>query len=515
MQTPYAALYLYYLWASTHYQFYPLLMLAVGYFVFNRISYSLPTGRNRSKSRLLLTSSLILALVATSLVSAWLGYLGFVFAFAALLSEFSDRETGKPLTYLSWPLIIAWQPPYNDLATADTYLITYLQRLSAQFSSQLLDALGVIHVQSGSALELLDQSFNVEQGCSGVQSFFAIICISAIMMIAFRRPILHSSIVVLSSVFWTIVMNTVRITMIPIGTKFLSIDLANGTPHQIIGFLAMGIATWLLLSTDQVVFILLGRSIHPGKEVSRETRLARDSADTMKMPSRVDAIGWTWPWRLLILIVAINAAVQLLDLQRKTLRLLDGNIFLDFDEGDLPKSIAGWQKIGYRRETRKNDADFGERSDVWEFRKADTVGYCSLDQTFRLWHDLLVCYRNGGWEKIEDKVVFAEDSSWPIVMASFKRLDGRTATLAYCMFDRSGLPLEVPGYLDLFAAMKNRLEKRFSQKAGELMREQSCYQAQVFILTKPGVPLLQESVLDLLSEAREAFREKGLSRLQN
>ncbi len=27
-------------------------------------------------------------------------------------------------------------------------LITYLQRLSAQFSSQLLDALGVIHVQS-------------------------------------------------------------------------------------------------------------------------------------------------------------------------------------------------------------------------------------------------------------------------------------------------------------------------------------------------------------------------------
>ncbi len=60
-----------------------------------------------------------------------------------------------------------------------------------------------------------------------------------------------------------------------------------------LSFSCNGGSDLVLLSTDQVVLILLGRSIQPGKEVTRDAKLTHDSTGTMHMPIRVDAIEWT------------------------------------------------------------------------------------------------------------------------------------------------------------------------------------------------------------------------------
>jgi exosortase len=513
LQLPYTLLYLHYLRAHTHYQFFPILIAVVGYYFMSRRA----KGTCRSSNWLTIMLGGIgcfLAVFATIVVSAWLGYLGLIFTLAAWFSTQVDRETNDRLTYLAWPLLIAWQPPYSDLATADTYLITYLQQLSADMSSQLLDVLGVIHVLVGNVIQLPDQSLSIEQGCSGVQSFFAIVCVSSLMMISFRRTWFHSVIIVLSSVFWTVVMNTIRITMIPIASNLLSVDLTHGTPHEILGFAAMGVATWMLLATDQIVAILL-RNPPVGQTFPRvvpEERIANlvagDVAGSMQRWLRN---GFAW---FAISILGFNSLIQINDIQKKTLRLFEGNLFLDLEESDLPERIATWEQLDYELIRRTNVADFGERSDIWEFGDSRVKVMVSLDQTFRMWHDLSICYRNAGWRIVDEKVLYGKNESWPFVVVDFDRPDGRMATLVYCLFDRSGLPLEVPGQLDVFSATWKRIERRFSFSSSELFREQTCFQVQLFLQTNSGDATRLDSLLELFEEGRERLREQGLASLE-
>jgi exosortase len=511
LQIPYATLYLYYLWAHTHYQFYPILFAVLLYLAYTRWTNRAPLHRNFFLETAVGGLGVALAVVATMIVSAWLSYFALVCILTAWLSNFADRDTGKSLRYLAWPLLIAWQPPYSDLATFDTHLITYLQQLSSQMSSRLLDVIGVPHFYFGSVIELADRSFSVEQGCSGVQSFFAILCISALMMVAFRRPILHTTIVMLSSVLWTLLTNTLRITLIPLAGMAMSIDLSHGTPHQLIGFGAMGIATWMLLSTDQLLLKLWNKKANSPTTSTGNSPVVENLQRETEEPIRHSWSILTWG---MLTVLGLLVVVQLVDFQKKTFRLVGGNIFLELQADDLPKQLLDWTNIDYQLETRTTDADFGERSDIWRFQADEETAVFSVDQTFRLWHDLTVCYRNAGWQIDEQNVVFGEDKAWPTVAVSFSRKDGRRALLAFCLFDRSSLPLEVPGYLDLLTSIRKRIEKRFSFSAGELFREQTCYQVQVFMETdNSNVDAMKERVLGLLEAGRVRVREIGLGRL--
>lgn len=248
------------------------------------------------------------------------------------------------------------------------------------------------------------------------------------------------------------------------------------------------------------------------KDKSFVTNDALANAAISTMPTI--QLKWTLATKAMCLVLAVFACVQFADLQKKTFRLVGGNIFLDMRADDLPMRVADWKNIDYQLESRTTDADFGERSDIWRYQTEAGVAVLSVDQTFRLWHDLLVCYKNAGWQLEKEEVAFGNDKSWPTVFASYGRRDGRHAILFFCLFDRSGLPLEVPGYLDFWSSIKNRLEKRFSLSAGELFREQTCYQVQVFFeADRHNSEQYRESVFELLEVGRERIRNVGLKRL--
>ncbi len=504
LQLPYVALYLYYLWASTHYQFYPVLMGAVGYLVYSRWSDQSATLAWRRFGFVCGVIGVTLSLFSSVVVSPWLAYLGFALTIVAWLAPATDNRSGASLCYLAWPLFLVWKPPYNDIATADTYLITFLQKLSASLSSPLLDILTIPHYMQGTIITLADRSFGVEEACSGVQSFFAILCIAAMLMVWNRRSLIHSLIVVVSSIVWAIVMNTLRITVIPPASLWLSIDLSHGMPHQILGFATMGLAFWMLYSTDNLLVYWFG---------SGEADL--DPDESVKV-ARTNKQTWSLIVYPILLLLSISAVVQSLDLQKKAVRLVGGNIFLPLQGDDLPSNINEWQKVSYQQQRRTNDADFGEQSDVWIFQDSDHQATFSLDQTFRLWHDLTVCYGNTGWKIVEQNVVFGDDDQWPVVSAFFERNDGRHAIVMFCLFDRAGQPLEVPGYESWWSSIGNRIAKRFSFDAGDLFREQTCYQAQVFaVIDAEQKSARQDAALALLEVARNQIRNVGLQRLRN
>ncbi len=143
----------------------------MSYLIYARWSWQKPVNSVAWRTNALGVCGIVLAVASTLIVSPWLGYLGFVLTVMAWLSTVSDSGTGRSLAYLAWPLLIVWQPPYSDLATADTYLITYLQQLSGRMSSRLLDLIGLSHFHFGKFIELVDRSFSVEQGCSGCNRF--------------------------------------------------------------------------------------------------------------------------------------------------------------------------------------------------------------------------------------------------------------------------------------------------------------------------------------------------------
>ena len=251
---PYTAIYLLNLWSLPHYQFFPLLVLAVAVLGYQRWG---SVYRGHWTLRLLRAALLVTGvggtICATLFASPWMGFFGFVFSLAAWLACHRDAETGGSLLYLALPILLIWQPPYNSILTADTILIQTLQSVSARLSSQWLDILGYSHHQPGTILEFAGRSFGVAEACSGIQSFFAVLCFGALLIVYLRRPPLHGLLLLATCPCWALLMNTIRITAIPIAHAVLGLDLSHGVLHDLLGYCTMALALGLLLSTDELL----------------------------------------------------------------------------------------------------------------------------------------------------------------------------------------------------------------------------------------------------------------------
>src|SRR5690606_32801529 len=116
------------LWSMPHYQFFPLLVLAVVVLGYQRWG-SVYRGHwtLRVLRAALLAAGVGGTVCATLFASPWMGFFGFVFSLAGWLACHRDAETGGSLLYLALPILLIWQPPYNSVLTADTILIQTLQ----------------------------------------------------------------------------------------------------------------------------------------------------------------------------------------------------------------------------------------------------------------------------------------------------------------------------------------------------------------------------------------------------
>ena len=189
----------------------------------------------------------------------------------------------------------------------DTRLITKLQQYSAQYTSRLLDLIGLGHHMDGTLIKVPGvQEYGIEQACSGVQSFFTLLLVSVVFIVLSRRIsapragwatlavflcvlfyllkaflfpeglfgellmvacfglILFSFLgfraaaLILSAIFWAIFMNTIRIMVIPLSEYIFQYDLSTGMSHDVLGYVVLTIGILMLFSTDQFLFFLFG-----------------------------------------------------------------------------------------------------------------------------------------------------------------------------------------------------------------------------------------------------------------
>ena len=491
---PYVLVYFKNLWQLSHYQFFPLILLVVGY-----LGYTRWDGNLKAPSwfaRLLLPFGALACVSGTLFASPWATYLGFVISLASWLGHQRDKEGGGSLSYLAIPMLLIWQPPYSSTVTGDTILIQQLQLVSAKFSSRLLDMLGYIHFQPGTILEIAGRSFGVAEACSGIQSFFAVLSVGAILIALQKRGPLHALLLLGTSPFWAVLMNTIRITLIPIAHTNFGIDLASGLPHELLGYITMILAVGLMISTDELLVGLM--RFLPATPIKFSGYFK-----SISLPEIFLKFGKA----ACLVMVGGCSLLQLWDVQaswgknQQTVDFFRNLEPVSLFVADGPESLGGWARLDYQQVNRDHDvADLGERSDSWQFDAPFGVAAVSFDQMFPGWHELTRCYRSGGWKLESRRILSREADPWPVVEASFSR-QGEKGYLLFSLVNRAGRFLDPPEDWNRWSSLRERLQNRLTPAVRGTLFGVSAYQMQIFVGTSSS---LNESDK---ADVQQRFRE--------
>lgn len=527
---PYTLVYFLNLWKFAHYQFFPVLLIAVGWLLWQRLG-----GRHAGSGfewflrSTLLAGGAFAALCATVFASPWMGYFGFACAAGAWLASRADKgASGRSLFYLSVPLFLIWQPPYNTIMTADTVLIQQLQTFSAKLSSRWLDTFGYVHFQPGTVLEFAGKSFGVAEACSGIQSFFAVLCFAALLQVYMRRGVLHSCLLMATSPLWAILMNTIRITAIPVAYAALGIDLSHGLIHDLLGFCTMGIAIGLLISADELL-LKLGELASAGLGVGSKRAVKASVTDNpdrqipvatphhARLTAKSVALGLAMVPLCGLFVLQCTDAVASWGIQKKTIDFFRDEPLIAMSYKDAPEVLNGWPQLqdGYHRENRERDNDdLGQQSDLWYYDSPHGRVSLSFDQMFPGWHELTRCYRSAGWTLEKRSVVpTSVADTWPAVTAEFSR-EGEHGFLVWSLVTRNGKPVEPPGEWNTWTSLKERLQNRLTPAVRGALFGIAAYQVQVFVTDV--APVSEQAKADALTaflSVRDPLWAKAKARL--
>jgi exosortase len=566
-QLPMLLLYFRDLSGLPHYQFFPFSVLATAVFAFWRWPRDVENPFQRSwLSNILLVGGLFCGLVCILFQAQWFAAFSVMLLVASLLTRTIDGESLGSLGLASLPFFTCLMLPMRQ----DTRLIVWLQRVSASITSMILDLVGLKHHREGNVIRVPGtEGYGIEEMCSGVQSFFTLFFFAVVLIVFFRRaqtntyqflaaaalavftfvvgmaasiPVLYliaavillyglmgarATLVIASAVFWSIFMNTVRIVTIPIAQQWFGIDLVHGLAHALLGYAVLIAGILLLFSTDQLIQFVLGPQDPDGgifvrlaKSLNKKKKSSKRKRRSISTASK--GLIWTSAVVLALCgVVQVGQVGKALANPNIKIHFFDPNVTIPFEEGDIPNEIANWQKVDYKKEIRNRSADFGLRSDGWQFRAPRCSPYVSFDQPFPAWHELTTCYKNAGWKLIKRSRVESNSKTvsqsgerpWPYIEATFKKETGEHAYLLFSFFDAQGDALNAPATWGGVGSYFMRLRGRMAHQWRSKLFQSECYQNQVFVQTNgPISDDLRTEVRDRYLAIREIIRQRFLEK---
>ena len=546
-QLPLLFLYFRGLWAKPHLQAFPFAIIATIVLVVMRWPRDNDMPFHRSiASDVLLIIGFGAAIMGAMFVEPWFAAFSVLMFVTSLLARTVDSETGRSLWPCALPMYVCMLLPLNY----DTAIITNLQNYSAQFTSQLLDLIGMGHFMNGTVIIVPNVGeYGVEEACSGVVSFFTLLTITAIYVVWARRiappsPAVatifvlagvalcifeysttglgywsvlgigliligflgfRAGVLMMSAVFWALFINTVRIMTIPLADYHLELDLSHGVAHDVLGYVALLFGVLLVLSTDQFLLFLFGPVEVTGEESGQFSKpitkfwngfLAGGGKRKRRERKPVSKLGRTIIWAVALVVVGCGL-FQLVDVQRSLaqpqykLRFFDTDVTVDFEQDDIPEFIGGtWKRVGYETEDRARGSDFGTRSDMWQFQAPRSRPVASLDQTFPGWHELTRCYQGLGWNLLERTHHTPEakegEEPWAYIIATFEKDTGEKGYLLFSHFDAFGQPVAAPEQWGTINSFFVRARNRLSRRIRANLFDGETYQTQVFLQSYNG-----------------------------
>ena len=454
------------MWDRPHYQFFPIVLLAVGFFVVQAWPLRRPPSIRAGRFALGLTliSAVMLAFGFLRL-SPMVAYVSFVLAIGAFLLRLGVPAFGP--WCLLWLLV---RIPYGQ----DVALIQSMQRITTELSSTALDTIGIEHLAEGNILLFPTASLFVEEACSGIVSLLAIVACGGILAVWWRRSIVHSLLLVATGILLAGAMNTVRVVVIAVALDSYDVDLSTGWRHDTLGLLIFATSLLALFSADRLLYFLLSPiNRNPlasyfdytegnvlvdfwnrfvGLEeidVEHADAITTD-ADQPSTPES-DAVArlavWrssAWDWALAAVFLVLAAGQVVAGIGPFSVPPDTSAIALDLAEDDLPEQWERWNRVGFEVVERDSSAAFGEHSRIWAFNDGSMIVRVSLDFVFPEWHALTACYSGVGWTLESSERQQSSGAGPGFVEATLSKPNEQTAVLMFDLFDDTGRPYETP-----------------------------------------------------------------------
>ena len=526
-------------WQLEHYQFFPIALIIFGYIFKERIDW----GQLVCKKWVPIVCSIFLLgaffafVTSTYAYNHYLPSVGTFLVLGSLLCCLQDKETEGSLLPL-WLLLV---PLIRIPLNFDVTLISELQFFSAAFASNVLDVIGIANFTPGTVIQVVEQGqeagvkkFDVERACSGVQSLYTLIFCTLTVAVWLRRSIIAGILLVLSGVFWSIVMNGVRIVICVAAYYWFDIDVYSGLRHEILGYVILLSAIGLIASTDALIAFIIS-PIQVGSESRNILAWCwnRLVAGVNRFQHQHHTVELTAGARKIIVILVV-AGVGLVNVASGALfvnSMLNNEFVgivrvdeLGITTDDVPERIEGgqvsvddagspiyrtWTLVdeSMENETRNANSTYGPYSTGWVYRQRpeNEEIQVSLDYTFLGWHELKVCYRAQGWKV--DRVVLTDDE-WNPVELYLYRDTGEKGYCIFSIFDHQGESLQpLSDNLGFFwLRLKNRINRELSTT--------TTFQIQCMIQGFNEIPKSRiEGTRELHMKLREEARELVLRKL--
>jgi exosortase len=441
---PLPLLYFYYLslWQFEQYRYFPVLLVAVGLLFWERWDRQLraPSGWVAISS---IAAGSVTLLLAVLYWSPWIANVGWLMlCFAFLLSQFSGLGARPSLATIWPPMLLLVRLPLN----LDQKLTSSLQDLTSRISSHVLDRLQVAHTLTGNVFDLPGGQLFVEQACSGVQSLFTLLFIAFFLVAWMNRSLILLPIYAMAGIFWAAVMNVVRVVAIAVAQEWFATDLAHGWYHEVLGYLCLGAATLLLLSTDRFLRvwfyplpsdIVVTAKFNPLSavwnwffdELEHTQRVAPASTQDLKFwPAAVVGVSFC----LIAAQFAFRPAAVAASSQRSQ------EVMWQPPQDLFGATVGQSPVLGFESIRGGKDIALGDNSDIWNLNIDGVLARIAISQPYNEFHDLCVCYEANGWKQNDRVIVKIPGSDWSYISARFVGPDGRHGTLVFSGLNVNG-----------------------------------------------------------------------------
>lgn len=432
------------LWTRPHYQFFPILLVAV--VVLIRVRWPEPGDSDADAFDFhfpALVLSWILLAAGLAISSVWLVTIALLFAAFGLLARYAGP--GLTRTFFGpWCLLWLIVPLPFDV---DSQLIVWLQGVTSRLASVALDSIGILHLMEGNVLEFPSRRMLVEEACSGIHSLYALAACAGLFAVTVRRPPLHSVLLVASALIWAGSTNALRVVTVAAAYAWYDMDLASGWIHQALGIAVFLLSLFLLASTDQFL-LWLGRPlvvIRTRLRRSQERRAGYEEplADNDTVHAALETRGS----------LVVGGAFCVLGLLQLLTLLPRDRIHDTVAEGaerlerkSLPAEQNGWKQAGYEVIHRGSKSFYGETSKTWTFESPIGDVLLSFDYPFLGWHELTRCYRGDGWHVLSRRAddSAADTDAMEYMEVELSKPTGEYGYLLYAMVNATGQPLQPP-----------------------------------------------------------------------
>ncbi len=237
------------LWSREAYQFFPFAWGVGTLLWLSRMRSAGAVAGEPVNSYWALAPGMSAMVVSLLLWSPWIGGLGFIL----LLAGYSVARLGWISRFRILPPLLLLLLTLPLPLKGDEWLLIKLKQLAVLLSSRYLDLYGIIHLKSGSLIELPTTTLLVEEACSGINSFLSLLAAALFIVVMERRTWWHSLLVVLFSVIMVVAANVLRICTGAVFKVRYDIDLLNGAAHQWTGLIVFLLTVLAIWSFDRLM----------------------------------------------------------------------------------------------------------------------------------------------------------------------------------------------------------------------------------------------------------------------